>query len=181
LLYQKPAKNSQNLNKTPYRNPFAITTDTTANTCSPGFWVGNLCVYIENLFLSRISVVPYRLPLGTLDKQDFVLFTIHIEPGGVKRKRRNGQMAILSFTRTVSVNGYTVHTTRGLLSQLRNAVILQEPAYIEVRLKESDTILVCNTEFTNDNLKDFYANGYFDRVQDWVKDAVEHQPEWLTE
>jgi hypothetical protein len=90
-------------------------------------------------------------------------------------------MAILSFTRTVSVNGYAVHTTRGLLTQLRNAVILQEPAFIEVRLKESDTILVCNTEFTTDNLKDFYALGYFDRVQDWVKDAVEHQPDWLSE
>jgi len=90
-------------------------------------------------------------------------------------------MAILSFTRTVSVNGYAVHTNRGLITQLRNAVILQEPAYIEVRLKDADSTFVCNTEFSNDNLKDFYANGYFDRVQDWVNGAVEYQPEWLSE
>jgi hypothetical protein len=90
-------------------------------------------------------------------------------------------MAILSFTRTVSVNGYAVHTNRGLITQLRNATILQEPVYIEVRLKNADSTFISNTEFTNDNLKDFYAGGYFDRVQDWVTGAVEHKPEWLVD
>jgi len=82
-------------------------------------------------------------------------------------------MAIISFTHTITVNAEAVRTHKGLVNLLHDAMIHGEGAYLEVVNKADGTVSITN--FTNNNLKDFYAGGTFDRVQSWVSGALARQ------